>query len=253
MPSLAKDRFSIAGAAAGPLAGLTFAVKDAIDLAGFRTGAGNPDWSRTHPPATATAPAVQAVLDAGASVVGKTITDELTFSLNGQNIHYGTPINPRAPGRIPGGSSSGSAVAVAGELVDFALGTDCGGSVRAPASYCGIFGMRPSHGRISTDGVFPLAPSFDTVGWFCRETPNCLSALVEFCSATGTTAARLQRLLIATDAFDWVGVDVSRALHDAVDTLSVAMEDDRANHRCTAWIRRLAAGVSLAAGGGNLG
>ncbi len=102
-------------------------------------------------------------------MVGKAITDELTYSLNGENIHYGTPVNPKAPGRIPGGSSSGSAVAVAGELADFALGTDCGGSVRAPASFCGIYGMRPSHGRISTAGVFRLAPRFDTVGWFARD------------------------------------------------------------------------------------
>ena len=139
----------------------------------------------------------------GASIVGKTQTDELTYSLNGENIHYGTPINPRAPGRIPGGSSSGSAVAVAGELVDFALGTDCGGSVRAPASFCGIYGMRPSHGRISVAGVFRLAPSFDTVGWFARDA-GLLARVGRVLLPASAEPVSLQRLLIANDAFDGV-------------------------------------------------
>ena len=159
----------IAGAADGPLAGLRFAAKDIFDIAGYVTGCGNPDWARTHGPATAHAPTVSALLDAGAELVGKTVTDELAFSLNGQNFHYGTPTNVNAPGRIPGGSSCGSASAVAGGLVDTALGSDTGGSVRTPASYCGLFGLRPSHGRITLDGVMPLAPSFDTVGWFTRD------------------------------------------------------------------------------------
>ena len=155
--------------APGPLRGLTFAVKDVFDIAGHRTGNGNPVWLETHPPATRTASAVERVLAAGASMVGKTHTDELAYSLNGENVHYGTPINPRSPGRIPGGSSSGSAVAVAGSLVDFALGSDCGGSVRLPASYCGIYGIRTTHGLVPADGVVDLAKSFDTVGWFARD------------------------------------------------------------------------------------
>lgn len=158
----------LAGAADGPLAGLTLAVKDIYDIAGHVTGCGNPDWLATHGPAERTAPAVLTLLAAGASVVGKTITDELAFSLNGENFHYGTPLNSAAPDRIPGGSSSGSASAVAGGLADFALGSDTGGSVRGPASFCGIYGLRPSHGAISLDGIMPLAPSFDTVGWFAR-------------------------------------------------------------------------------------
>ena len=145
------------GSETGPLAGLSFAVKDVFHIKGHRTGAGNPDWLRTHPVAETTAPVVQRLLDAGAHIVGKTHTDELTYSLNGENVHYGTPVNPNAAGRIPGGSSSGSAAAAAGGLVDFAIGTDCGGSVRLPASYCGIFGFAFS---------VPLASSFDTVGWF---------------------------------------------------------------------------------------
>ena len=130
---------------------------------------GNPTWRETHPAATTTATAIAALLDAGATLVGLTITDELALSLTGENVHYGTPINPRCPDRVPGGSSSGSAVAVAAGLCDFALGTDTGGSVRVPASHCGVYGFRPTHGAVSTTGVWPLSPRFDTVGWLARE------------------------------------------------------------------------------------
>ncbi|KAH9754990.1 Amidase 1 [Citrus sinensis] len=149
-----------------PLSGLTFAIKDIFDVDGHVTGFGNPDWARTHSAATSTAPAVLAVLSGGATSIGKTIMDEMAYSINGENKHYGTPTNPCAPDRVPGGSSSGSAVAVGAKLVDFSLGTDTGGSVRVPASYCGIFGFRPSHSAVSTAGVIPMAQSFDTVGWF---------------------------------------------------------------------------------------
>ena len=107
---------------------------------------------------------MQRLLDAGASVIGKTITDELAYSLSGTNVHYGTPRNVNAPGRVPGGSSAGSAAAVAAGLADLALGTDTGGSVRVPASYCGVYGWRPTHGVVPVDGVVPLSPSFDAVG-----------------------------------------------------------------------------------------
>src|SRR5262245_13201270 len=138
----------VKGKTTGPLAGLTFAVKDIYDVAGVKTGFGSPDWLRTHEPATRTAPAVQLLLDAGAHLIGKTHTEEMAWSLTGENAHYGTPVNVSAPGRIPGGSSSGSAAAVAAGLVDFALGSDTGGSVRLPASYCGVLGLRPTHARI---------------------------------------------------------------------------------------------------------
>ena len=166
---LPGPRISIGGARQGKLEGLRFAVKDIFDLAGTVTGCGNPDWARSHTEARVHAPVVQALLDAGASVAGKVITDELAYSLNGQNFHYGTPVNVNAPRRICGGSSCGSASATAGAAVDFALGSDTGGSVRIPASYCGLYGLRPSHGRITLEGVMPLAPSFDTVGWFARD------------------------------------------------------------------------------------
>jgi len=161
-------RTQVAATASGPLNGLRFAVKDLIDVAGVTTGGGNPDWLASHAAARAHAPCVDALLAAGATLDGKTITDELAYSLEGENHHYGTPLNPRWPHALPGGSSSGSASAVASGDVEFTLGTDTGGSVRVPAAFCGLFGMRPSHDAISLEGVLPFAPCFDTVGWFAR-------------------------------------------------------------------------------------
>ncbi len=156
--------FTLEPTADGPLRGLTFAVKDIIDIAGRNTGCGNPSWRETHPPARSHAVCIEQLLAAGAKCVGKTLSDEVAFSLVGENHFYGTPLNPKAPNRVPGGSSNGSASAVACGLADFALGTDTGGSVRMPANNCGIWGLRPSHDFISVAGVMPFAPTFDTVG-----------------------------------------------------------------------------------------
>jgi amidase len=153
----------------GPLAGLTLATKDIYDITGLPTGGGNPVKLAQAKPAESTAPSVQKLLDAGARFAGKTQTDELTFSLMGQNAHYPEPINSAAPDRVTGGSSSGSAAAVAAGLVDIALGSDTGGSIRAPASFCGLIGLRPTHGAVSLAGAMPLAPSLDTFGWFARD------------------------------------------------------------------------------------
>lgn len=159
----------IPGAASGTLAGLSFAVKDLFAVEGVTACCGNPTWLATHEPAPRTAASVTALLEAGATLIGLTLTDELALSLTGENAHYGTPINVRCPDRVPGGSSSGSAAAVAAGLCDLALGTDTGGSVRVPASHCGIPGFRPTHKAVSSEGVCPLAPRFDTVGWFARD------------------------------------------------------------------------------------
>lgn len=163
------EHIVIEGRPNGPLSGLTFVAKDLFDVKGYVTGAGTPDWKRTHNVATETAPALTRLLDAGAKLIGKSISDELAFSLDGINVHYGTPLNSLYPDRIPGGSSSGSAAAVAAKVCDFALGTDTAGSVRVPAAYCGIFGFRPTHGAVDISGVVPLGKSFDAVGWFARE------------------------------------------------------------------------------------
>ncbi len=212
---------AVKGSGSGPLAGLTCGVKDIYDVAGHKTGFGSPEWLATHEAAGKTAPTVQRLLDAGADVVGKTHTDELAFSLNGENAHYGTPVNVNAPGRIPGGSSSGSAAAVAGGLCDFALGSDTGGSVRAPASFCGIYGIRPTHGRVSLEGVCPLAPSFDTAGWFARD-----AALLERVGQVllGEDRAGMpRRLLLARDAFELAGDAISEALRSALDRVSALL------------------------------
>ncbi|MCO5080208.1 MAG: amidase [Rhizobiaceae bacterium] len=176
--NITKDRFnafldlpeaSVFHAQSGPLTGLTLAVKDIFDVAGYPTGCGNPQKQAEAAPAAATAPAVQKLLDAGARFVGKTQTEELAFSMLGQNVHFPRPVNPAAPGRVTGGSSSGSAAAVAGGLADIATGSDTGGSIRAPASFCGLVGLRTTHGAISLEGTMPLASSFDTFGWFARD------------------------------------------------------------------------------------
>ncbi|WP_020179138.1 amidase [Methylopila sp. M107] len=206
------------GAPDGPLAGLTFALKDLFDLAGAATGAGNPDWLASHAVPTETAPVAELLLAAGARLVGKTHTDEIAWSLNGENAHYGTPENVAAPGRIPGGSSSGSAAATAAALVDFAIGTDTGGSVRLPASYCGIFGIRPTHGRVPLDRAVPLAPSYDTAGWFARDA-KVLARVGAVLLGPRKAPAAPTRLLIADDMF-------SRA--DDATRLALASEVERA-------------------------
>ncbi|HSX85624.1 MAG TPA: amidase family protein, partial [Cellvibrio sp.] len=156
-------------AGSGSLAGLRLGVKDLFHIAGLATAAGNPDWLASHPLPEQTSPVVTQLLNAGAELIGKTQTDELAYSLNGLNTHYGAPANPRSPERLPGGSSSGSAVAVAASDIDIGLGTDTGGSIRVPASYNGLFGIRTSHGLISSEQMVPLAPLFDTVGWLTRD------------------------------------------------------------------------------------
>ncbi|PNI02175.1 amidase [Vibrio diazotrophicus] len=155
----------------GSLSGTQFVFKDLFDVKGFKTGAGNPQWLATHPCVPTTSSLISKLLNNGAECVGRVQTDELAYSLNGQNIHYGTPVNPVAPDCIPGGSSSGSAVTVANGECDFSIGTDTGGSVRVPASYCGLFGLRPTLGSLDLHACFELSKSFDTAGIFSRELP----------------------------------------------------------------------------------
>ena len=221
-----ETHVALAGVASGPLAGLEFGAKDVFDVAGYKSACGSPEWLASHAPAETTASALQSLLDAGANLAGKTHTDELTYSLMGENAHYGTPVNVNAPGRIPGGSSSGSAAAVAGNLVDFAIGTDCGGSVRLPASFCGIYGFRPSHGRIALDGCMPLASSFDTFGWFAHDA-GTLARVGEVLLEEMPEAMRAKRLLIATDAFESAGPEVTAALTGAVDMVRTFIGNDQ--------------------------
>ena len=200
-----------AGDKAGMLGGLTFAVKDNICISNTKVGLGNPVWVRSRLPETRTAPIVMRLIQDGATLVGKTKMDEFAFSLTGENVHYGTPINPRAPERIPGGSSSGSAVAVSASLVDFALGTDTAGSVRVPASFCGVFGFRPTYNHSLTEGVIPHAPSFDTVGWFARSVD--LIERVAKSLIPSTTSSNPDTLLFLDGAFSMVEQNVHLIFH----------------------------------------
>jgi len=213
------QRFRIEGAAGGPLAGLTFAAKDLFDVAGRPTGGGNPDWPKGRPIPRRHAWAVARLLDAGASLVGKTITDEVSLGILGENPFDGTARNPRAPGRVPGGSSSGSAAAVAAGLCDTALGTDTGGSVRVPASFCGLYGIRPTHGRLDLAGMMSQAPSSDTTGWFARDAATfarvCAIMLDE-----AIPADLPRRLVVASDAFAVADPSAAVALQPLVDRLA---------------------------------
>lgn len=213
-------RFALPGATEGPLAGRAFGVKDFFDIAGHVTGAGNPRWLETHAPAAATAPCVDALLAAGATMIGKTISDELAYSLNGDNFHYGTPLNTAAPDRVPGGSSSGSAAAVAAGLCDFSLGTDTGGSVRIPASYCGIYGIRTTHGILPLDGIVPFMPSLDTIGWFAREATLFAEVGRVLLPASPAGLPKLRRLLRSLDAEEDTDVAALAALAPGFDAVT---------------------------------
>ncbi len=215
----------ITGATLGPLSGLTFMVKDNYDVAGFTTGVGNPDWARSHPPAKAHAWAVECLLNNGAHLIGKTISDELAYSVNGSNAHYGTPANINAPGRLPGGSSSGSAAAVAGGLCDTALGSDTGGSIRIPASFCGIYGIRTTHGALRKDGMVPLAPSFDTVGWFARD-PAVLGRVGAVLLPREMEEPNFDRLIVAEDALALTSEATRQALQPAIERLTQLLQHE---------------------------
>jgi amidase len=220
------ERFRIAGKPGGPFAGLSFAAKDLFDIAGHPTGGGNPDWARANPIPTRHAWAVQRLLDAGATLIGKTVTDEVSLGILGENPFDGTPRNPRAPGRVPGGSSSGSAVAVAAGLCDTALGTDTGGSVRVPSSFCGLYGIRPTHGRLDLAGMMSQAPSSDTTGWFARDAAT-FALVSEVMLGEAIPAELPTRLVVASDAFAVADPSTAASLRPLVDRLARLVGDTR--------------------------
>jgi aspartyl-tRNA(Asn)/glutamyl-tRNA(Gln) amidotransferase subunit A len=155
-----------------PGTGTPLAVKDLLDTAGLTTTYGSAIFA-DHVPRN-TAVAVERLEAAGYSNVGKTNLHEFAYGITSENPHFGTVPNPAAPGRIAGGSSGGSAAALAAGLADAALGTDSGGSIRIPAACCGIVGFKPTYGLVSTEGCFPLAPSFDHVGPMARTVSDCV-------------------------------------------------------------------------------
>ena len=211
----------IKGAKSGPLAGLIAVIKDMYDIAGERTGCGSPEWLATHAPATRNCPPVQKILDAGATISGKTVCDEFFYSVSGANAHYGTPVNSRAPGRLPGGSSAGSAAACGAGLCDFALGSDTGGSVRVPASFNGIYGLRPTHERIEHAGVADMAPTFDVPGWFAA-TPGVFRKVGPVLLDSRGVAAKIERVVVLEDAF----AQAEEPVADLLRTVLEFMSDD---------------------------
>ena len=211
----------IEGADDGPLAGLSAVVKDMYDIAGYVAGCGNPEWLASHQPAARHCPPVQKILDAGATITGKTVCDEFFYSVTGANAHYGTPVNVRAPGRLPGGSSAGSAAACGAGLCDFALGSDTGGSVRIPASFNGIYGLRPTHERIAHQGVADMAPSFDVPGWFAA-TPGVFRKVGAVLLDDRRVPGKIERVLLLEDAFAQAEPPVA----DLLRTLLEFMSDD---------------------------
>jgi amidase len=215
---LPGPRLTLPGSGQGPLADLSFAAKDLFDVAGAPTGASNPDWARSHPIPDAHGWMVQRLLDAGAALAGKTITCEISFGILGFNQFFGTPPNPAAPGCLPGGSSSGSASVVAAGLADVALGTDTGGSVRVPASLCGIYGIRPTHGRLPFLGVCKQAPSFDTAGWFARDAQT-FARVSEVIFGEASPEPSAPALLLAEDAFAMADREVAEAMLPVVARL----------------------------------
>ena len=240
-PFVAGPPVRIGGASRGPLSGLTFVAKDLFDVAGHPTGGGNPDWARQHPIPTRHAWAVQRLLDAGATLIGKTITDEVSLGILGENPFEGTPLNPAAPEHVPGGSSSGSASAVAQGLCDTALGTDTGGSVRVPASFCGLYGIRPTHGRIDTAGMLPQAPTSDTTGWFARDAETFARVSAMLLDEPITPADLPTTLVVANDAFGLADAETAAALQPMVRTLSALVgyvrEDLLAPPGLSVWAR----------------
>ena len=210
------NHIALAGLSKGPLAGLTFGIKDVFEILGSTYSNGHPEWLRTHEPSEFTASLVTNVLEAGADLVGKTVCDELMFSLSGENWHYGSPINPHDPRRYCGGSSSGTVAAVAGNLVDFAIGTDCLGSIRVPPSYTGTIGIRASIGRIPTDGQAPYSDSLDSSGFVAKD-PEIFQKVSDVILGEDKVKTNFKKLLLPKDSFSSVNQDIKDALEPAVE------------------------------------
>lgn len=196
------ERLDISPSRRGSLDGLRFTVKDNIDLAGHKTSYGSPAWRDAHPAPVHNALCVDQLLGAGARCVGKVVADEFTYSLDGESCHFGTPRNAKAPDRVPGGSSSGSAASVGSGLADFSLCTDSGGSIRVPASLCGLWGMRPSLHRISEAGILPFQPSVSTVGLLADRFDVLDAAMRVLLSSSTSTTPSPARIFVLQDALE---------------------------------------------------
>jgi amidase len=218
--------------------GLRVGVKDSIDIAGYATRLGSNAFAAA-PSAVRHAAVVQALLDGGCRIVGKTNMHELAYGVTGINRSTGTPRNPRFPDRVPGGSSSGSAVAVAAELVDFSLGTDTGGSIRIPAACCGIYGIKPTYGRVSRDGVHPANSTLDCVGPFARDL-----AMIERAMSL-IDSSFLPERPPATVRVGWVDVTADPAINAAVRSALSGADVTVTQHRLALFEDAFAAGLTI--------
>ncbi|WP_214103039.1 amidase family protein [Acrocarpospora catenulata] len=216
----------------GPLNGVRVAVKDVVDVAGVATGAGHPRWLETHEIPGEDAAVVARLRAAGAVPTGKTHCDELAYSLGGTNQHYGVVENPIAPGHVCGGSSSGSAAAVAGGSAELGLGTDTAGSIRVPASYTGIYGYRPTHERVSRAGIVPLAPSFDVPGLFARDLGLLARAAAVLLDGGGGTGEPT-RAQVPADLWGELSPRVGAALAPAIARLGLPVHRTPLGHEVT--------------------
>ena len=214
-----ENHIALKGSGTGELNGLTFAAKDVFKIRGSTYSNGHPDWLRTHEPDDFTSSTIQRLLDNGADLVGKTVCDELCFSISGENWNYGSPLNPHDPRRFTGGSSSGSGAATSGGLVDFALGSDCLGSVRVPASYTGVFGTRPTYNRVPSDGEAEYCPSMDVFGYMASD-PEIFRKVSRVILGEDPHPVKLRKLIIAKDCFNAVSPQVYADLKPAIDHIA---------------------------------
>jgi amidase len=201
-----------------PLSGLTGVLKDMYAIAGERVGGGSPEWFEHAAPAEEHSGVVKRLLAAGADITGKAICDEFFYSIAGANAHYGTTTNPKAPNRLPGGSSSGSASAMAAGVCDFAIGSDTGGSIRIPAAFCGLYGIRPTHGRIDVTGVMAMAPSFDVPGWFAGS-PGVFRKIGEVLLNGPSSAVPVRDLVVLDDAFEQADPAIAALLQQPLSAI----------------------------------
>jgi len=198
----------------GNLLDMRFLCKDMCQIKGFKTSCGNPDFYKHTAEATENAPFLEKILNEGAILEGITICDEFFYSIIGENIHYGTPSNKNAPNCVPGGSSSGSAAALTQINYDFTIGTDTGGSVRVPASFCGIYGFRPTHGRINLNKVYPMSESFDTLGWFSNNKSNMLKVGKVFFDHFEEIPIEQKNILIPIDIINNLDENIKSQFYD---------------------------------------